>query len=179
MDFKKPERIFVALPVSLEIEENFLKFQKKFKNLDVRWIHPQNLHITLIPPWYESNTEEIIEKLESLRGKFLNFKISFDLIEYGPNKFSPRLIWAKGKATKELLSLVDEISKVLNKEKEKRPFMLHLTLARFDKFKKYNNLPKLDIPIFWEFLAQSFVLMRSYLFKTGAQYEIIKEIKFK
>jgi 2'-5' RNA ligase len=54
-----------------------------------------------------------------------------------------------------------------------------LTLARFDKFKKYNNLPKLDIPIFWEFLAQSFVLMRSYLLKTGAQYEIIKEIKFK
>ncbi len=170
-------RIFIAFPISLELQQKALEFQKKFKNLKVRWIKPENLHITLVPPWYEKNTFEVIAKLKTLEGNFDSFVVNFDLIEYGPTKFRPRLIWAKGETPQEILKLQEEILKCLNKGKEERPFKLHLTLARFDKFN--NNLPKLDIPIFWEEKIKSFVLMRSHLLKTGAEYEILQEIKLK
>ncbi len=176
----KLNRIFIALPVSLTIQNNVLEIQNKFKHLKIRWVNPKNLHITLVPPWYEKNIPEVVEKLNKIEGVFQNFKINFNLIEYGPNKFHPRLIWAVGGASPEILKLQQKILECLNKKPENKMFKLHLTLARFnqnfDTNSSIKNLPKLDIPIFWEDKITKFVLMRSHLLKTGADYEIIKEI---
>lgn len=168
-------RVFVALPI-FALQDEVLKIQKKYSNLPVRWILPHNLHITLVPPWEENNIELISNNLKLLDGQFQAFKINFNLISYGPNKFSPRLIWASGSAPLELLKLRNFIFNVLGKKPEKRPFLLHLTLARFDSGRKI-KLPPLDVKIFWEEKVKEFVLMRSHLLKAGAEYETLEKFK--
>lgn len=170
------KRIFVALPISLEFQNEILKFQKKFKNLNTRWIDGKNLHLTLVPPWYEKDINLVLEKLKSLEGQFVNFKIRFNLIELGPNQFNPRLIWAVGDRPKELLNLRLKILEVLNQKPENREFKTHLTLARFNSNQKFNNL-KIKENFFWEEEFREFVLMESHLLKSGAEYEVLERIK--
>jgi 2'-5' RNA ligase len=168
-------RIFIGLPIGKNLQDKILKFEKKFKNLPVRWISPHNLHITLVPPWYENNIEEVKEKLKSFNlGK--SFKISFYKVEYGPSKKFPRLIWAVGDAPKELLILRQNLLNILSQKPEQRDFKLHLTLARFN-FNPKIKLPEINESIYWEDEIKEVVLFRSHLLKTGAEYEILEKIK--
>ncbi|MGC8776283.1 MAG: 2'-5' RNA ligase family protein [Minisyncoccia bacterium] len=134
------------------------------------------MHITLIPPWYEKNIDLIKNKLKSLEGSFLNFKIQFNLVEYGPNKFNPRLIWLVGNTPKELLNLRLKFLEVLNQKPENREFKTHLTLARFNPDLKF-NLPEIKKNIFWEENIKEFILIESRLLKTGAEYDVLEKIK--
>jgi len=168
-------RIFIGLPIGEDLQNKIFKFQKKFKNLPVRWILPHNLHITLVPPWYENNIEEIKEKLKSFDlGK--SFKISFYKVEYGPSQKFPRLIWAVGNAPKELLILRQNLFSILDQKPEERDFKLHLTLARFN-FNLKIKLPQINESVLWEDEIKEVVLFRSHLLKTGAEYEVVEKFK--
>jgi 2'-5' RNA ligase len=168
-------RIFIGLPIGENLQDKILKFEKKFKNLPVRWILPHNLHITLVPPWYENDIEGIKEKLKSFDlGK--SFKISFYKVEYGPSKKFPRLIWAVGDTPKELLILHQNLFNILGPKPEKGDFKLHLTLARFN-FNPKIKLPEIDESVYWEDEINEVVLFHSHLLKTGAEYEVIARFK--
>jgi 2'-5' RNA ligase len=165
-------RIFIGLPIGENLQDKILKFEKKFKNLPVRWILPHNLHITLVPPWYENDIEGIKEKLKFFDlGK--SFKISFYKVEYGPSKKFPRLIWAVGNNSNELLILRQNLFNILSQEPEQRDFKLHLTLARFN-FNPKIKLPEINESVYWEDEIKEVVLFRSHLLKTGAEYEVIE-----
>lgn len=178
MNFKK--RIFVALPISKRLQEEILRWEKKFSNLRVRWLLGKNLHITLIPPWYgdEENLNFTIEKVGETVKKFNLFKIVFEEVSYGLNPRSPRLIWAAGKAPKEILKLKNNLEEFLNYKSEYRDWILHLTLARFNESDFYKfPIKKLKEKIFWEDEIKSVVLMESRLSRAGADYEVLKEFK--
>jgi 2'-5' RNA ligase len=168
-------RIFIGLPIGKNLQDKILKFEKKFKNLPVRWILPHNLHITLVPPWYENNIEEVKEKLKSFNlGK--SFKISFYKVEYGPSKKFPRLIWAVGDTPKELLILRQNLFNILGQKPEERDFKLHLTLARFN-FNPEIKFREINESIYWEDDVKEVILFCSHLLKTGAEYEVLEKIK--
>jgi 2'-5' RNA ligase len=168
-------RIFIGLPIGENLQDKILKFEKKFKNLPVRWILPHNLHITLVPPWYENNIEEVKEKLKSFNlGK--SFKISFYKVEYGPSKKFPRLIWAVGDTPKELLILRQNLFNILGQKPEERDFKLHLTLARFN-FNPEIKFREINESIYWEDDVKEVILFCSHLLKRGAEYEVLEKIK--
>jgi 2'-5' RNA ligase len=174
---KKSFRIFIGLPIGENLQDKILKFEKKFKNLPVRWILSHNLHITLVPPWYENDIERIKEKLKFFDlGK--SFKISFYKVEYGPSKKFPRLIWAVGDTPKELLILRQNLFNILNQKPEQRDFKLHLTLARFN-FNPKIKLPEINESVYWEDEIKEVVLFHSHLLKTGAEYEVIERFKMR
>lgn len=181
---QKLNRIFIALPISEKFSEFILKIQKEFNqklnNLSIRWIKKENLHITLIPPWYEQdeNIDFLKQKLKSFLNEINCFKIKFNLVEYGPHKNFPRLIWLVGENNEEILNLRFNLFKILNKKIENQEFKTHLTIARFN-FNPYIKLFNISKNIFWEEEFCQLVLMKSNLLKSGAEYEILEKINFK
>lgn len=182
-------RIFVAVSVSDDIKNRAVDFQKRFENLPVRWLDGKNLHITLVPPWEEKNLKAAIGNLEKLEGKFKPFEIFFHGVYFGPNPRLSRLIWAKGEASQEFLILESECEKIFSANKKARKsanlahpareFSLHLTLARFRPEKFFGfPLKNLNEKILWRETVNGVVLMESRLLKSGAEYEILKEVKF-
>jgi len=65
----------------------------------------------------------------------------------------------------------------LQRKSEKRPFLTHLTIARFKK-KDFASFPTRDLhnKVFWEEKVNSFLLMESRLKRSGAEYEKLAEI---
>lgn len=167
------KRIFVALGISRELQEEILAFERALPDLPVRWLEGKNLHVTVAPPWYEEETAAIREKLAQIKNAA--FDVAFRSVSYGPNPKSPRLIWAEGEAPHPLLSLQNKICGALSAHAEQRPLLLHMTLARFrpETFASF-RVKSLYEKIDWRDRISSFLLMESRLTPSGADYEIIE-----
>lgn len=171
-------RIFIAIPISKKLQGEIMEYRKFYQNLPARWLEGKNLHITLIPPWEEKNIEKTKEILKPLENKFGEIEMEFNKVFFGPNPRSPRLIWATGKAPNQIIDLKKTLEKILNKPVERKNFLLHLTIARFqpEKFKDF-PIKKIDDEINWKEVAEEFVIMRSHLSRQGADYEILERFK--
>jgi len=173
------KRIFVAIPICEELQALILEWEKKWPGLPVRWLKGPNLHVTLVPPWEEENVEVAIEKLKAAQN-FGQFIIKFDLVRYGPTSESPRLIWAEGTVPKEAVLLKESMEEVFNNKSDYRPWILHLTLARFNTANFKNFGPqKLDESVDWSQEVSSVVLMESVRTTTGTDYQILSIVDLK
>lgn len=178
------KRIFVAVAISKSLQRKIFDWKKKHKSArwwtSVRWLVSKNLHITLIPPWYEKNVDNVKNRLA--RQSFSEggaFNILFEKVEFGPDLKKPRLIWTTGKTPKEALNLKKSLEKTLKRKSEYRTWKLHLTIARFreEDFDKF-PVKKLDEHVEWKEKVRSFVLMESHLSPKGADYKILKKYDF-
>lgn len=169
-------RVFVAILVSQDLQKEFFVWQKKFLNLPVKWVVGSDLHITLIPPWYEDDLEKAKKILCSLQKNIVPFEVIFDRITYGPNIKRFRLIWARGDAPSDLVHLKSALENAFQKRGE-RNFLLHLTLARFQA-SALRNFPiqELHEKILWKEKVSTLALIESHLDKEGAHYEVIEKI---
>jgi 2'-5' RNA ligase len=168
-------RIFVAVALSQALQEQIIAWQERH-HLPVRWIKGKNLHITLVPPWYEEDLERVKESLGKLC-KHTPFSIALNTVEFGPPR-QPRLIWATGDTTKEMLELKEHVEAALGIHSDQK-FKLHVTIARFrpEDFRKM-PVKKLGEKVDWKEQINSIVLMESHLTSAGADYEVLEEIKF-
>jgi RNA 2',3'-cyclic 3'-phosphodiesterase len=167
-------RVYVAITLPTHLQEEILAFQKRY-TLPVRWIAGKNLHITLVPPWYCENLDEVKEQLQRL-AKHRPFDIALNTVTYGPSYSRPRVIWTTGPTTKDILSLQEHVESVLGAHHE-RQFRLHVTLARFNP-ERFRPTQKINEPVSWRFTVDSVVLMESHLSSQGSDYEILHEVKF-
>src|SRR3990172_10442808 len=124
------KRVFIGIKIDKSLYPKIDAWRENVSGFSgLRWIDNKNLHITLVPPWYEFDLERILKIMDGI-----NFKNPILMIFYnvgmGPSKKNPRLIWAEGKDNKILEKLKVLLDKSLGMT-EKRPFKLHLTLARF------------------------------------------------
>lgn len=149
--------------------------------MPVRWLAPDNLHLTLLPPWLadDKTIEEIADQLEELKYCCRPFNIRFTEVVYGPQPRKPSLICALGKAPAAMIRLKQTFELALGRPAPARPYLLHLTLARFhpENFSSF-KVKKLNDKIFWQEKADSFQLIESLLKPDGAEYKILKAIKF-
>ncbi len=172
------KRIFIAVPISGRLQAEIFEWEKKYEKLPVRWLSGKNIHITLVPPWYTDDVGAVIDKLRSVKGE--PFEIEFDKVSYGSDPKQPRLIWAGGKAPKEIIRLKDELEKIFPEYKsDYKDWLMHITIARFDPG-TFSSFPvkRLDEEVLWRDSIGSFVLMESHLSHSGADYEILEELKF-
>lgn len=168
-------RVFVALAIPGELASEILSWEKNHL-IPARWLSAKNLHITLVPPWYEENIEEIASVLDGYAG-FGSPKINFYKVSYGPDPKRPRLIWAEAEDSGTTRELKSDLEISFGIEAERRPWKTHLTLARFreEDFESFKT-KNLDEPVTWKFEANKLVLMESHLKPSGAEYEIIHEV---
>jgi 2'-5' RNA ligase len=167
-------RVFVALPISDQLQKEIVGWEKNLPNMPVRYLKGRNLHVTLIPPWYTEDLNELEDLLKKEASRYGRFDIRFNEVSFGPNIYQPRLIWATGNASVDIIDLRDRLADIFAQRRGVERFRLHLTLARF-QLTDFPTFPikKLDERIDWSEGVNSIVIMESHLSREGADYEII------
>lgn len=145
------------------------------ENPFVRPIEAKNLHITLIPPWYEQNLEDLVKEFKDIKLNKKPFKISFSSIELGPHRKRPRFIWIKGDFSAEMDNLKVELEKIFEAKGSRRKFTPHVTIARFPKNTLMENRKFKSRKIKWEEKINAIFLVESKLSREGAEYTVLTE----
>ncbi len=171
------KRVFIAIDCSKKLRATIEEWQNSHRQLPVRWIGGSNLHVTLLPPWDEENTDGLCTSLYELKDVAHPFNIAFHTIAYGPTSNDPRLIWAEGHHSQELSQMKHVLENKLHQISQNRPFTPHITLARFrpEQFRGF-SVKVLHEKIQWVEHVSSFVLMESRLLPNGAEYEILARV---
>ena len=159
-------RVFIGIKAPNEIQNQIIDWREKHKELPVRFIHSQNLHLTLVPPWYETNIKRLVKSLENFSLP-KRFEIVFREISKGPPGRS-RLIWLIGPEQKDLKNLQKSLAKFLKKPGQ-RHSTPHITIARFKK-KDTLLIPEVNEAIEFKFEFSEITLFESKLSPKGAQY---------
>ncbi len=155
----------MGIPVSNSLKEWISDWQQAHLPPFARSIVAHNLHITLVPPWYEDDIKSVITALQTV--EFQSFHIHFDIIV--PLSSNRSMVWLQGSVPTELLVLRQEITNALNIPIQKRPFKMHITLARSKK-KIDSSQQSVDVSM----LVDQFVLYESHLGPGGAEYEVLQ-----
>jgi 2'-5' RNA ligase len=151
-----------------------------------RWVRPENLHVTLkfIGEVPETKLAAIRTALAQIRSdQFVT--LEFRGLGFFPNEKHPRVFWAGIAASPNLKTLaadIDKATETLGIPRERRPFSLHLTLARFAP-------PGLPDPLraaiqenvardFGALQTNQFHLIESKLKPSGAEYTTVESFSF-
>lgn len=144
---KATRRVFIGIKMPDEIADKLAGVQAHLAGLPVMLVPKENLHITLMPPWQETDVDAAAQKLRQAVSDFPAFKSSLNAVSYGPGKWRPKLIWATCGNCREL----NELKKILLKEfgvRERLPFNPHVTLARLrETDEKAPRRMPLDLPL--------------------------------
>lgn len=175
---EEKKKVFLALRVPDEIKYEAGELRNKYHNFPVRWIGDKDLHITVIAPWLEENVPALLEKLQKVEGKIGRISVLFDTVAYGPNNFSPRLIWATGDVPQKILDLRMMLKEMLAITNFRNDFFTHLTLARFEPA-DIERMPMRRIreEVVWRGVTDTLLLIEAKPGTGGPDYEVLKEIK--
>jgi 2'-5' RNA ligase len=191
MSEQKLIRSFIAVNLPSELKEAIYNEAAPLRatGADVKWIEARNLHITLKFLGYVPETD--IEKIEKIASEVVKSSTPFELELIGIGSFpegkrAPRVIWvgvkeSPGGVLQKIQQELEDSLKELGFEPEGR-FSPHLTLGRV---KSNKNTPSLLRAIttlsgsrFGKIKVEKIDLMKSDLKPSGAEYSIIKEIRF-
>jgi RNA 2',3'-cyclic 3'-phosphodiesterase len=181
-------RLFVGLDISEDIRTRIATFVDGFRKVapDIRFINPDNFHVTLKFIGETTKLAEITRVLAQISSPA--FDVTFGGTGFFPNERQPRIFWAGIQAPPELRRLASSIDTALQPlgfEAEKGPYTPHLTLARsgsgrprptpkdkpnmkFTRLQSY--LASKAQPEFGTMTAHEFFLYESKTSSSGAQY---------
>lgn len=184
-------RCFIAIEIPQAIKDELFTLQNELKksNADIKFVEPENLHITL--KFLGSVTPDKAEEIKAslLRTPFLTAPFASSLGKIGafPGIGHPRVIWAGINKNKEkilrIYEAIEEMLSGLGFEKDTKPFETHITLGRVRSPKNLNNLKEalgnLNFISKEDFVIGSVTLFKSDLSKSGPVYTKIFEANFK
>jgi len=178
------KRIFLAIPLEEKFKQEIGKVLSNIKPKlkEIRFTSEDYWHLTVVPPQYLNDSElnRMIELIANLQLE--KFKLKANRIAFAPFNSNYRMIWLVFDKNQEFISLKEKIIKTLSAEFKleriiNREEIIHLTLARFKFFNK-NWLNILPIKLTPEVEINKIEFWKSNLKRTGAEYEILKTIKF-
>lgn len=165
-------RVFVALPAGRELVDVAGEFRRGHSGLRVRWVKPENLHLTMVPPWQCLDVDAVCRVLSGEAARQAPFEVSFERVSFGPDPRRPRLIWATGKAPAGMPEFARSLLAPVGAPGEPRKsFLLHLTIARFNSHDfKAMAAHTLRETVLWHGTLDTICLYESILKPGGAQY---------
>src|SRR3954451_13378205 len=174
-------RLFVAVPIPRPAREQILKLlgQLREGGWPVRWVHDENLHMTL-KFFGEVNDERLDVITEALRFAAAGAgPLSLRLGDLGafPSRSRPRILWVGLEAPPSLELLQDRIERgceAIGFPPEGAPFQPHVTLGRVREGQRLPTRGLDDHADGFErvpFVAQELVLYESLLTTGGPRYE--------
>lgn len=187
-------RTFIAIELPKSIQDALARLQEQLKQsgADVKWVQPQNIHLTLkfLGERDDKKVEKIRQILEEAAKDKESFPISISSLGAFPKMEFPRVIWVgidKGdKETKEIAGELEEKIAQIGIPKEERPFSSHITIGRVRSPLKRQNLVQLLNnladkigPQTLGFTATKITLFESTLTPQGPIYEVLKEAVLK
>lgn len=185
MDENSLRRCFFAIPISVEIQPTLdaivHRLKKNFHHLaHIRWIFPQNRHITLR---FLGNTTQ--QQLDNLSNEILtiihsisSFDIEFNLPLFFPSDHKPRVLVLSAIANELLTSLALQLETLAQKNEfaaESRAFHAHMTLGRV----KSMAHPPVSFPDLSDYLplkmkVTKLILFQSIPAKVKVEYQALK-----
>ncbi len=184
------KRIFISIPLSKEIKEEFCKLKEELKEFPIKWVKEENIHFTLefIGRVGEEKLETLLSVVDKVANLFSPFQLKFDEISYQPReKIKAQMIWARIEKTKEIVELKKKLRELLKKNgfslELEREFLPHITLGKIKSWQwrriDIDQLP--EIFNFFNFKEEVFFIsvIESILKIKGPEHKIIKHFNFK
>jgi 2'-5' RNA ligase len=188
-------RAFIAIEISAEIrrglEQASAQLRKQLPAAPVRWVTPKNIHLTLkfLGNVSLANLGVLEELIRSEAVSHPFFELSVGEVGAFPSFRRPRVVLVQVQSPPELAHLqrgLEEQSRRLGYEPERRPFTPHLTLGRISH--NASNAQLLEIGKTLESARIGFLgamqveavnLYRSDLHSSGAVYTCLYSAKLK
>ncbi|MGD9899595.1 MAG: RNA 2',3'-cyclic phosphodiesterase [Calditrichaceae bacterium] len=175
-------RSFIAIELPSGLKSLIDVYLKELKRIapNVNWVRSESMHLTLkfLGNLQPDNVNQVVLNLFETEKLFSPFNMKITNFGSFPNRKTPRIIWLglTGVPQESLLSLhqgIDNRMSLIGFEKEQRAFSPHLTLGRIkEKIDPVAIWEYLDLNPFknYDFRVTDFVLIRSHLKPTGAEY---------
>jgi len=148
----------------------------------VKWVEPQNLHLTLnfFGEVLPSQVEQLKDEFEQALAGENSFQLSLKSVGVFPNFDYPRVLWiGVEKGAEETRNISKKLSESITVGlKDKKKFHPHVTIGRvkFSDHALINQLKEFESADFGECTVESINIKKSELTPQGAVYEIITEI---
>ncbi len=176
------KRIFIAINLPDDIKRTLLSYEKRWRNLHIRWTNFNKMHITVefLGEVNRRDLDAILLAAENTAMKIKPFDIRLDKIVLGPDSVQAKMFWATihiDSCLMKFKNLMDENLKQNNFIPEEREFKPHITLARArgNQLKgKRTNIVLANL----RFKAESVEVIESQLHPGGAKYKVVESFKF-
>ncbi len=177
-------RLFIAIDIPEHIKREIselIDILRKY-DVDIKWVIPENIHITLkfLGATPETLIGKIRESLLPIVSSYEPFYISIQSTGVFPNEKYPKVMWIgimDSDLLKELRDSIETTSSLLGFQKDDKEFHPHLTLGRVRDQKGMLSLKKelkmFRDKLFGDFLVDQVKLMKSELKPKGAEYTCI------
>ena len=182
-------RLFIALNLPKKDRDKIHRAARPMRegDLPVRWIDPENFHITLkfLGQVRQDRLEGVQSAIARVADSTPPFKTTMGGFGAFPTIRRPRVIWLGVNATPELRCLKQDLEWALGDhgfEPETRAFHPHLTLGRAeasDGAGAFRGLDELAAGLRFKGVLQvrSVDLMRSHLSRDGARYSVVSSAR--
>jgi len=185
-------RIFLAINFSDAIKKALGDFtviiNPRYEVMRPSWVDPRSYHLTLhfFGEMDDEGLAAVASGLEGLAGKIPAPRLSAENLGYLPSARTPRVLhigfsMLPERALDPVIAAARRLATEVGAECETRPWLAHLTLARF---KSMGALPAslraVALPTLprLSFIPESFDLMESTLSPKGARHEIVRRFRF-
>ncbi len=180
-------RLFIAIDLHSELREKITNLIQKLKatGADVKWVEPENLHITLkfLGDVEEERIDEIREIVRSSLSNQKAFDIEIDGMGFFENEKYLRVIWiglSKGK--ERVMELMDILNRALNHIRHERlKSAAHITIGRVRSGKNKQALldaiKKLSTLDIGSQIVKEIAIKQSQLTKQGPVYRDVEILK--
>jgi len=180
-------RAFIGAKLDFSLEEYIVYIENNLKkiNMDVKWVEPQNIHLTLkfLGNIHRKDIPSIQEIIENVFRERKAIKVRLTSLGAFPHIHRPRAIWIGLKSYNDCLErkipfLENEFCK-LGFSKEKREFKSHITLGRVRKVISTDTLAKFieEFPVEKkEGFIEKVSLFKSTLTSCGPIYEVLYSV---
>ncbi len=175
-------RIFIGIPIPGDLTKKITQIQREFKDFDIKFVEPENLHFNLKFLGETEKVPEIKGILEEISKEFKPFKINISGLGVFPSKNYIRVIWIGIKhGRQDMVSLAQAIDEKLTNigfKKESR-FEPHLTLGRVRTGRnKQSLLEKINIDAeIGPMVVNKLILFQSQLSPKGPTYKEIFSVE--
>ncbi len=175
-------RCFIAIDIGEELRRKIASFVRGLEEFgpDVRWLRPENLHLTLkfLGDTEETLLDGIASSLQAVASRHGGFGLRLAGTGVFPDYTRPRVVWIGVDKSEELNLLYSDIEREmegLGYERERREFTPHLTIGRIKSREKplalLRELRRWKDREFGKIEVSEILLMKSTLKPTGAEYE--------
>ncbi|MDD4332845.1 MAG: RNA 2',3'-cyclic phosphodiesterase [Patescibacteria group bacterium] len=180
------KRLFLALNLSSKEKDIIFSTIEVLaaQSNGIKWVGPENLHITLrfLGDIDTELEEEIKLELEKLENNFGELKFQARDLSAFPNSDEPRVIYldsfqTNGQTASNLYYKVKEMAENFGIRTDNRPWTPHITLGRVKNDRAYANLKQNFSALPFDFSVTSFELMESELTFNGSVYRIVRSYK--
>ncbi len=180
------KKLFLAvrIPINDELEGIIKNIQRNFGFMEMHWIEPQYLHMTLkfFGPTSQKRQTKIINSLTSLFAKTEAFEMSICKLAMFGSRGAPKVLWLGIEQEQELKTLVENIQIEIDKiysYSDNQNFVPHISVGRIIKtnsnptFQK--QLKKFRDTNLETFTVSNIVLLESIISNDGVEYKEVQK----